>query len=251
MNYSILIADDEPHARRYLKSLISKFSDTSEVFECKNGEEVLEFVSHKTIDILFLDINMPGLNGIEVASKLIDTNSLIIFCTAYDQYALNAFELEAFDYLLKPFENKRFQLVLNRAKSTLEIRKQANFSSKFAELFYEYNQSLSPHLSEFIIKEKGFEKKIAVNDVLYLEASSVYVVINLLEKKYLYRVALNLLEQQLPNYFIRIHRSFIINSKQVVNCKYLNNSTYMLQLKNDETIISSRKYKEVIAKKFS
>lgn len=251
MNISILIADDEPHARRYLKTVIQKYAPSSVIFESKNGEDVLEFVKHKIPDLIFLDINMPGINGIEVASKLNDINSLLIFCTAYDQYALKAFELEAFDYLLKPFDDKRFQIVLNRVISTLEIRKQANFSNKFAELYYEFNQNLSPHLSEFVIKEKGFEHRISVNDVLYIEASSVYVIINLLEKKYLYRVALNLLEQQLPGNFIRIHRSFIINKNHIKNSKYLNNSTFMITLKNFETIISSRKYKSIITEKLS
>lgn len=249
MNISILIVDDEPHARRYLKSIIEEHAPSAIVFECSNGEQVLEFLKHKKTDIIFLDINMPGLNGIEVASKLNDIESLLIFCTAYDQYAIKAFELEAFDYLLKPFDNKRFLTVLNRAKSTLEIRKQADFTNKFAELYHDFNKTLSPHLSEFKIKEKGFEIIIPIEKVLYIEASSVYVVVNLRNKKYLYRVALNLLEQQLPPNFIRIHRSFIININHVESSKYLNNSTYMIKLKNNETIISSRRYKDIISKK--
>lgn len=251
MRLSVLIVDDEPHARRHIKSLLDKDSEVEVVYECKNGREVLKFIKNKEPNIIFLDINMPGLTGVEVAEELKGKNSLVIFSTAYDQYALKAFELEAFDYLLKPYEDDRFFEVLERAKSTIEKNQQAAFSEKFAGLYQEYNNSLMPHLTEFIIKEKGFEQKIHVDEVLYVEASSIYAELHLSNSKVLYRTALNLLEQQLPNNFIRIHRSFIINKDYVENIKYLNNSTYMFTMKSEDVIISSRKYKELISKKWS
>ena len=194
---------------------------------------------------------MPGLNGIEVASQLKSLNTLIIFSTAYDTFALQAFEVEAFDYLLKPFEDNRFFEVLDRAKNVVSLRQQAAFSEKFTSLYQEYNKTLSPHLTTFDLKEKGFDYKIHVEEVLYIEASSIYAVLHLNKKKVLYRVALNLLEQQLPNNFIRVHRSFIINQNYVTQTKYLNNNTFMLTLSNDDVIISSRKYKDQISKRWS
>lgn len=249
MRLSILTADDEPHARRHITQLLSKDDDVEVIYECKNGTEVLNFLSTKEPDIIFLDINMPGISGIEVASKLKSTNSLIIFSTAYDEYALKAFELEAFDYLLKPFGEKRFKEVLNRAKLAIEKTRQATFSQKFADLYKDYNQTIAPHLTKFIIKEKGFEKTIKVNEILYLEASAVYAILHINTKKVLYRASLNLLEQQLPPNFIRVHRSYIINENFIKSCKYLNNSTYMIIMKNEDKIISSRKYKDLISKK--
>ena len=246
MRLSVLIVDDEPHARRHIKSLLENDDEVEVVYECKNGREVLNFIKNKTPSIIFLDINMPGLTGVEVAAELRNKNSLVIFSTAYDQYALKAFELEAFDYLLKPFEDARFYEVLERAKQTIEKYQQAAFSEKFAGLYQEYNNSLHPHLTEFVIKEKGFEYTIHVEDVLYIEASSMYAELHCLDAKVLYRTALNLLEQQLPANFIRIHRSFIVNKNFVESIKYLNNSTYMLTMKNEDVIISSRKYKERI-----
>lgn len=247
MRLSVLTADDEPHARRHIKKMLSLDADVEVVYDCKNGTEVLNFLATKEPDIIFLDINMPGVSGIEVASKLKSTNSLIIFSTAYDEYALKAFELEAFDYLLKPFGEKRFKEVLNRAKLSIEKTRQATFSQKFADLYRNYNQTIEPHLTEFVLKEKGFEKTIKVSEILYLEANTVYAVLHINERKVLYRASLNLLEQQLPPNFIRVHRSYIVNITFIKSCKYLNNSTYMITMNNDDKIISSRKYKELIS----
>ena len=251
MRLSILVVDDEPHARRHIKNLIAKDTDVEVIYECKNGKEVLEFLKHQTPSVIFLDINMPGISGVEVAAKLKTADSLIIFSTAYDEYALKAFELEAFDYLLKPYEDSRFFEVLKRAKNEIEIRQQAEFSQKFSSLYQEYNNNFSPHLIEFNIKEKGFEYKIHVDNVLYIEASTIYAVLHLNDKELLYRAALNLLEQQLPNNFIRVHRSFIINTNFIKDKKYLNNNTFMITMANADVIISSRKYKGIISERLN
>ena len=251
MRLSVLIVDDEPHARRHIKSLLASDTDVEVVNECKNGREVLQFLKNQEPSLIFLDINMPGLTGVEVAEQLKGKKSLIIFSTAYDQYALKAFELEAFDYLLKPFEDERFYEVLQRAKDVVETNQQAEFSQKFAGLYQEYNNALEPHLTEFTIKEKGFEQTIHVDKVLYIEASTIYAELHLVERTVLYRTALNLLEQQLPPNFIRVHRSFLVNKKYVEHIKYLNNSTYMFTMHNKDVIISSRKYKELISKNWS
>ena len=246
MRLSVLIVDDEPHARRHIKRLLNNDNEVEVIYECKNGKEVLNFLKSQTPAIIFLDINMPGISGVEVATKLKKSESLIIFSTAYDEYALKAFELEAFDYLLKPFEDSRFNDVLQRAKKRIESNSQAQFGKKFVTIYNEYSKAISPHLTYISLKNKGFEQKIHVDEVLFLEASSVYVVLHLKDKKELYRTSLNLLEQQLPDNFIRIHRSFIVNVKYVSEVKYLNNSTYQITLINDVEIISSRRYQEVI-----
>lgn len=251
MRLSVLIVDDEPHARRHIKDLAAKSEDVAVIYECKNGKEVFNLLKHQVPSIIFLDINMPGINGIEVASKLKTVNSLIIFSTAYGQYALKAFELEAFDYLLKPFEDQRFFEVLNRATNEIEIRQQAAFSQKFTSLYEQYQNTITPHLTEFKVKEKGFEHRISVEEILYIEASTVYAVLHLKDRRVLYRAALNLLEQQLPSNFIRVHRSFIINQNLIKQSKYLNNNRFMITLLNDDVVISSRKYKDSISKRLN
>ena len=247
MRLSVLVVDDEPHARRYIKGLLAKDGDIAMVYECKNGREMLKFLKNKVPNLIFLDINMPELNGIEAAAQLEDLESLLVFSTAYDQYALRAFELRAFDYLVKPFGEARFFEVLNRAKITIERFQKAAFSEKFASVYKDYNQALSPHISEFNIKEKGFERSIATEEVLYIEASSIYAVLHLEGATVLYRAALNLLEQQLPPNFVRVHRSYMINTDFIKTTKYLNNSTYMITMINDDVIISSRRYKDRIS----
>jgi len=250
MRLSVLLVDDEPHARRYLKELLAQDDEIEVINECKNGQEVLNFLKTKEPHIIFLDINMPGISGVEVAEQLKTASSLIIFSTAYDQYALKAFEVEAFDYLVKPYGDERFFGVLNRAKDVISKLQQASFGEKFANLYMEYNQTLSPHLTEFIIKEKGFEKKVAIQEIQYIEASGIYAVLHLDHGSVLYRAALNLLEQQLPPNFFRVHRAFIINKAYVASLKYLNNNTYRITMQNEDVIISSRKYKEVLSKSF-
>jgi len=251
MRLSVLIVDDEPHARRHIKNLAASDEDIAVIYECKNGKETFNFLKHQVPDIIFLDVNMPGISGIEVASKLKTINSLIIFSTAYDQYALKAFELEAFDYLLKPFEDKRFFEVLNRARSEIEVRHQAAFGQKFTALYEEYKKTIAPHLTEFKIKEKGFEYKIPVEEVLYLEANAIYAVLHLKDRRVLYRAALNLLEQQLPSNFLRVHRSFIVNQNFIKQRKYLNDNRFEITLLNDAVVISSRKYKDSISKRLN
>lgn len=248
MRLSVLLVDDEPHARRYLKDLLAQDDEVEVLNECKNGQEVLNFLKTKEPHIIFLDINMPGISGVEVAEQLKSTSSLIIFSTAYDQYALKAFEVEAFDYLVKPYGEERFSRVLNRAKEVVSKFQQASFGEEFADLYKAYNQTISPHLTEFVVKEKGFEKSISVQEILYIEASGIYAVLHLANGTILYRAALNLLEQQLPPNFIRVHRAFVINVDCIASIKYLNNSTYRISMQNQDVIISSRKYKEVLSK---
>jgi len=248
MRLSVLLVDDEPHARRYLKQLLTQDDEVEVIHECKNGQEVLNFLKTQEPHIIFLDINMPGISGVEVAEQLKSTSSLIIFSTAYDQYALKAFEVEAFDYLVKPFGEERFYGVLNRAKEVVHKLQQASFSEQFADLYKAYNQTLLPHLIEFVIKEKGFEKKVGVQEILYIEASGIYAVLHQKSGSVLYRTALNLLEQQLPPNFIRVHRTFIVNTDFIDSMKYLNNSTYSITMQNEDVIISSRKYKETLSK---
>jgi two-component system, LytTR family, response regulator len=243
-----LIVDDEPHARRYLKELLKSESEVMVIGECKNGQETLNFIKNKVPNIVFLDVQMPGMTGIEVASKIKNTVAFVVFTTAYDQYALKAFEVNALDYLLKPFEEKRFQEVLQKAMLTISRTQQALFSDKFVQLYKDYNQSLSPHITSFEIKEKGIVKEFKISDVFCIEASSVYAMLHLKEGTVLYRTALNLLEEQLPTNFIRVHRTFIVNIDCIESFKYLNNSTYSFTLKNGLIVISSRSYKDAIAR---
>lgn len=247
MTYTVLVVDDEPHARRFLSTLLKKDPSFHLLGECANGRETINFCKTQTPDIIFLDIQMPGMTGLDVAFQLRKTDSLIIFSTAYDQYAIQAFELEALDYLIKPFTDKRFNEVLNRAKEMIELNQRKLFSERVERLFKSFNQSSSPSLTEIVILNKGLEERIPVTNILYIESSSVYVIINTKRKQLIYRTTLELLTRQLPTEFIRIHRSYIVNSTFVLRSKYLSNNTFSFEMSNEKILTSSRTYKKTIA----
>ncbi|MEO1051723.1 MAG: response regulator [Bacteroidota bacterium] len=249
MTIKTAIVDDEPHARRYIADLLRQDDDIHLIGELRNGREALAFIAEEKPELIFLDIHMPGISGLDVVKKLPEHEQpIIIFTTAYDQYAIKAFEAEALDYLLKPFDETRLFDALDRAKSFINLKEQAKFNQKLLNLYQDFVQSKTPHLTRFVIKDKGLEKVIKLNEVLWLEASSVYVIIHSTKGQQLYRVTMNLLEEQLPpDMFIRIHRSIIVNYECVDKVVYQNNNTFSFRMNNGKSLISSRSYKAVIS----
>jgi two-component system, LytTR family, response regulator len=247
-----IIVDDEPHARRYLSELLIKDDEIEILALLKNGREAIDFLSNNKVDLVFLDIHMPGVNGLEVMKRLPESNKpLVIFTTAYDQYAITAFESEALDYLLKPFDIQRLNKSLIKIKRQLKLHEKSTLHEKISQLYENFQDSKSPFITEFILKEKGFEKTIKCKDILWIASSSVYVELNTTTANHLYRVTLNELESQLPEAFMRIHRSLIVNLDKIVKTKYLGNNTYELNMQNGATLISSRSYKSKIMERLS
>ncbi len=244
MRIRTIIADDEPHARRYLSDLLRADEEMELLAELKNGRETLAYLEGHQVDLVFLDIHMPGINGIEVLQRIPQGKMpIVVFTTAYDQYAITAFEASAMDYLLKPFDQKRLVKSLDRVKEQLELRKESDFHKKMLSLYRDYQDARSPQLTEFVIKDRGFEKVVKAKDILWIEANSVYAELHTESNKYLYRVALNLLDTQLSSDFLRIHRSIILNTGHITKTSYLNNNTYQFTMANGKELISSRSYK--------
>ncbi|QCK13823.1 LytR/AlgR family response regulator transcription factor [Mangrovivirga cuniculi] len=247
MIVKVIIADDEPNARDYLNRLLKEESDVKVIGECRNGAEVIDMIKNENDPvILFLDIQMPGINGIDVARKIEKKNIYIIFTTAYDEYAIDAFEVNAYDYLLKPFDDSRLRKALNKAFSRIQNDLQAELSNKLLNVYDEFKKNQSDLLTEIIIKEKGLERRINVEDILYFESESVYVRIITKDKSDLYRTPMNNLENNLPAFFIRIHRAYIINLNKVSEYKYMNNNCFQFKMNNGVCITSSRSYKSLI-----
>lgn len=245
MIYSAIIVDDEPHARRYLSDLVSADTEIKLMGEFRNGREALQFLSTNKIDMVFLDIEMPNTNGIEVAHRLteeLNGNSIIIFTTAYNQYAIRAFEAQALDYLLKPFDEVRFAQALNRAKRQIDLQSQDQLHSKITTLYEDFKKSKTPQIHEFIVKEKGLELSIKTHEIVVIEASGVYAVLITKQQQKLHRVALNDLEGKLPTSFLRVHRSYVINLDHLESFKYLNNSTFEFKMCDGKSYISGRSY---------
>lgn len=247
MIYKAIIVDDEPHARRYLSDLLATDQDINELGQFGNGKEALAFLEKHQVDIVFLDIEMPNVNGLQVAKKLAHfDHTEIVFTTAYNQYAITAFETHALDYLLKPFDEKRLVKTLQRAKKQIDLKGREALHEKIALLYEDFRNARSPQITEFILKEKGLEFKLRVRKIVAIEADGVYAVLHTNQKSHLHRVTLNDLETGLPASFLRIHRSCIINLDHLDKWQYQNNSTFEFRMDNGGKYTSGRSYLEKV-----
>jgi two-component system LytT family response regulator len=204
-----IIVDDEELARGYLRELLSGHSEIEIVAECANGFEAVKAVAETEPDLLFLDIQMPKLDGFEVL-ELIDPQRLpaVIFVTAYDQYAMRAFDAHAADYLLKPFDVARFERALERARSRMGERRPV------AEIMHEARAGERPQ--RIVVKDGARVHVIPVGKLDYAEAQDDYVALHSEGKTYLKQQTIGALEEQLdPAGFVRIHRSAIVNLERV------------------------------------
>ena len=257
-----IIVDDEPEAREGMKILLEDDTEIELLGICKNGIEALDMINDHKIDLVLLDIQMPVINGFEVV-KSISKEKIpqILFVTAYDQYALKAFEVHAIDYILKPFTNERFFEGLTRAKQLIKQQKLQEEQQKLKhiaqELIQRDNQGdqllISSGTEEgeinqrLIIKEKGHIKFIPVDDVIWLEAYDYYVKIHLTSRYFLVRESMKKLGDRLPSgKFIRVHKSSIVNKNCIREINKNKKGDYVVKLSNEIELKVSRSYKDSI-----
>jgi two-component system LytT family response regulator len=208
-----MIVDDEELARRLLREMLADHPEIEIVAECANGFEAVKAAAQQKPDLLFLDVQMPKLDGFEVL-ELIGADVPVIFVTAYDSYAMRAFEVHAVDYLLKPFNKDRFEAALERAKSRLGEKKPANPPAP-AELAAAARST--PYLERIVVKDGVRVHVIPVAKLDYAEAQDDYVLLASSGKTYLKQQTISSLEACLdPSRFIRIHRSYLVNLERVV-----------------------------------
>jgi len=206
----VLLIDDEELARQLLREYLAAHEEVEIVAECTNGFEAVKALTELQPDLIFLDVQMPKLNGFEVL-ELVERRPAVIFTTAYDEYALRAFAVHAVDYLLKPFSAERFAEALQHAQNLLG-REQA---VPFAELATAARGSNSP-LERILIREGTEVRVIPVGKIDYLEAQDDYVAIKALGQTHLKAIALAELERNLDaRRFVRIHRSYIVNLERI------------------------------------
>jgi two-component system LytT family response regulator len=246
--FTVLIADDEPNARAYLRRLLLKDEQVDLIKECNNGAEVIRMIERIKPEIIFLDVEMPGATGLEVAGKLSD-DIAVIFTTAYERYAVEAFDFEAVDYILKPFDEGRFKRSLQRGKDFILDNRKQDLSRKLLSVLEDYTVEKSSSLKFIELKKNGLIKKVFTADIKYVEADSVYAELHTIKGKELYRSSLNDLEKTLPESFLRIHRAFIINMNMVEKVSYNNNNTYDFILKDSTSLTSGRSYKDSIVER--
>lgn len=247
-NIRTLVVDDEPLARARIVNLLQKFEFINLLGECKNGHEALEKIVNYKPDLVFLDIQMPDLNGFDVLSKTSPEDlPFIIFVTAYDQYALKAFDVHAVDYLLKPYDDERFGKALDHAKEQIWQKQKAGLHQKMVQLIRSYEKDHTPRLTSVEIKDKGRSFFVNILDLYYIVSHGNYIKIHLKDKSYLVRQTLQSFENEIDGtVFLRIHRSILVNSNYLEKVKYEGNNQYLFQMKNGNQLLSSRSYKPQI-----
>lgn len=249
-----LIADDEPAARARLARLLTQDPEIEVVAECRNGQEVIEAVAKHRPDLLFLDVQMPHVNGFDVLQHLShnvprERLPFVVFVTAHDQYALKAFDVNAVDFLLKPYDDERFQASLEKARKFMEMRMSSKLTGRLMDLVREHMSANSEYVEVFNIRDKGREHKVPVDEIVFLRAEGNYLHLQLKDKHILHRMTMNAVESELdPSRFLRIHRSFIVNKAHVRSSRYSGNNEFIFTMANNERIISGRSYKESIAR---
>ena len=218
-----LIVDDEPLARRNLRVLLEKDPQIEIVDECRNGREAVKAINTLSPDLIFLDIQMPEWDGFDVLARVgPERIQAIIFVTAFDQYALKAFEVHALDYLLKPFDDERFGFALRRAKSQIEAREINRVSKRLLALLEErenQRESATPeknYLTRVMVKGTGRVVLLKVDEIDFIEADGNYAKLHVGRKAHLLREKMHDLEGRLdPARFVRIHRSVIVNLDRI------------------------------------
>lgn len=245
-----VIVDDEPAARARLSRLLAQDAEVEVVGECRNGHEAVEAVNKHRPDLLFVDVQMPDMNGLEAVGRIsVERMPFVVFVTAHDQYALKAFDLSAVDYLLKPYDDDRFFASLEKAKKHIDMKMNHRLTGRLMDLVREHMHAKSEYTEVFTIREKGREYKVNTSDILYLRAEGNYVCMQLKDRHYLHRFTMNAVESELdPARFLRIHRSFIVNRAHIRNARYSGNNEFIFSMANNERIVSGRSYKEQIAK---
>lgn len=238
-----LIVDDEPLGRTVIREMLRGDADIEIIGECANGHEAVELISRTRPELLFLDVQMPEVDGFEVLSAL-DELPLVIFVTAYDQYAVRAFDVHAVDYLLKPFDRDRFGKAVQRAKAQLKQTHNDAVNERILALLEE-QKAKTRYLERLVVKANGRVFFLKASEVDWIEAEGNYVCLHVRKDSYLLRETLSSLEAQLdPQKFPRIHRSQIVNVERIRELQPWSHGEYHVILHDGTQLTLSRSYRE-------
>lgn len=246
-----IIVDDEPLARDSMRVLLERDSEIELVGKCANGHEALQAIQELTPDLLFLDVQMPGMDGFEVLAQ-VETARLpvVIFVTAYDQHALRAFEVHALDYLLKSYSDDRFEAALRRAKEQIRQKKVSEISQRLVALLDDRKQGKArperdAYLTRLVVKSGGRVFFLKTAEIDWIEAADYYVYLHVGGKSHLLRETMNGLEKQLdPRKFQRLHRSTIVNLDRIKELQPHVHGDYTVILQDGTQLKLSRSYRQ-------
>ena len=255
MKIKTIIADDEPLAREKIRNLLEEDPDIELIGECADGIETVTAIRNQQPDLVFLDVQMPELDGFGVLKALRHSNMpTLIFVTAYDQYALRAFEVHALDYLLKPFDRERFQKALQRAKEHIRKEKSGEVNEKLLTLLQDLKSEKSNHherkyLERLVIKAGGRVTFLKTEEIDWIEAAGNYIRLYIGKDSHLLRDTMNNIQTKLdPEKFLRIHRSTILKIDRIKELQPWYHGEYVVTLENGKQLTSSRSYRHKLSK---
>lgn len=230
-----IIVDDEQLARDIVKKYLEYHIDIEIVAECTNGFEGVKAINELKPELVFLDIQMPKLTGFEML-EILDHKPHIIFATAYDEYAIKAFEQNAVDYLLKPYSRERFDQAIEKVKSKKQL-KAKNDIQKIAD----FREKQTEDIDRIVVKQNHKIVVIPVIDINYLEAQDDYVMIYTTDSRYMKQKTMKFYESHLPqNEFVRIHRSYIVRISEIEELQRYEKDTHIVKLKSGEKLKVSK-----------
>jgi len=260
-----IIVDDEPLALKLLRTVLSEISDIEIVAECSNGKQAVEAATELEPELIFLDIQMPGMNGFDVIKSLqTDIMPMVVFVTAYDQYAVDAFDLHAVDYVLKPLDSERIARSVERAIDRLKNDVDRSFKSPLIGAIEEISERASKEKPDesvnnlpdgmkrkLLVRDSGVVKVIPFDDIDWVDAAGDYMCVHAVGETHVIRSTLRDLMTKLDdNLFVRIHRSTIVNVERVVSVTPLQKGGSLLHLTQGESLKVSRNYRDSIRKFF-
>jgi two-component system LytT family response regulator len=266
LKISTLIVDDEPLARKGLSLRLAEFDNIKLVGECKNGVEAVTLIPQLRPDLVFLDIQMPGLNGFQVIHKLQELNQtipIIVFVTAFDSYAIKAFDIHALDYILKPLDNQRLASAIAKVEHYMALKKEGDQSQKLVRLVADFTgedcedimrklasgENISNHSFPDIlaIKDGSEITRVNISEIQWIDAAGDYMCVHTADQTHIMRKTMKELDQQLdPRKFVRVHRSAIVNINYVQKLISHISGEYHLILNNGSELKVSRSHRDKV-----
>ncbi len=251
-----IIVDDEPLARKGIEALLQRDAEIEVVGSYSNGKKAIKAIAEKSPDLLFLDIQMPGMDGFQVLSKIAtETMPVVVFVTAYDEYALQAFQVHALDYLLKSYSDEQFTNALARAKQHIREKRTRKMTDRLFALMETHKETLSSdrtsgenqaenYLERLVIKERGRVFFIKTAEIDWIESADYYVCLHVNKKSHLLREAIKGLAKRLdPSKFQRVHRSTIVNLDRIKELQPYQHGDYIIILHDGTKLKLSRNYR--------
>ncbi len=242
MTLRALIVDDEPIARRRIRRLLRDVGEIEIAGECGDGRSALDAIDATSPDLVFLDVQMPGLDGFDVVTQLHpERKPAIVFVTAFDRYALRAFDVHAVDYLLKPIAPARLRLAVDRVRERIERgTNQSGLASLLREL-----RGAPRHLTRLAVRARGRIVMVDIDAIDWIRAADNYVTVHARGREYLLRETLAALERQLdPRQFARIHRSTIVALDRIVELRPASHGDFEVQMRDGTSLTMSRSWRE-------